>query len=411
MSQRVCKTNSYRCEAAQLDDINPNKEVSMLRKRTINSGLVFALILGPVVLSARSRSNIRADSNLSNESRQTQEAESPARNFDVQKLAEGVYAVIRQDPPGLMVDANNVFIINDDDVVVIDSNGAPLITKEVLAALRKLTNKPVKYVINTHWHDDHIRGNQVYRDAFPAVEFIGHPSTREYLPNQGAINRKQFLEGAPKFLDVIKESMEKNKSLTGSDLSPEERTSYMSDVRLAEFVLRDGAAAQTILPTITVADRLTIYRGARQIQIQHLGAGHTAADLVVHLPIEGILITGDLVVWPVPLVGDPQSHIGAWAVTLEKLCGLKATKIVPGHGPVLHDMSYLKTLAAMFTSISVQTAAAISRGETPEQARKSVKLDEFRKQLAGDSPVRRVLFSNYVAYPAVGVAFREASKK
>lgn len=341
----------------------------------------------------------------------SEEALIPARNFEVQKLAEGVYAVIRKEPPGLMVDANNVFIINDDDVVVVDSNGAPSITKEVLAALRRLTNKPVKYVINTHWHDDHIRGNQVYRDAFPGVEFVGHAAMRDYLPNQGAVNRKLFLEGAPQFLEVIKGSLEKNKSLTGADLTPEERASYLSDIRLAEFVLSDGAAAQAILPTITIEERWTLYRGNRVIDIRHLGGGHTAADIVVHLPKEGILITGDLVVWPLPLVGDPQSHIRDWSATLEKLCALQPAIIVPGHGPVLRDTFYLKTLGAMFASISEQTRAAVSRGETLEQTRKSVKLEEFRKQLAGDSPVRKLLFANYVAYPAVGAAFREASAK
>src|SRR5512138_3707652 len=61
---------------------------------------------------------------------QTSEAVNPARNFEIQKLAEGVYAVVRKDLPGLMVDANNVFIINDDEVIVVDSNGAPAITKE-----------------------------------------------------------------------------------------------------------------------------------------------------------------------------------------------------------------------------------------------------------------------------------------
>lgn len=339
------------------------------------------------------------------------ETPSPARNFEVQKLAEGVYAVIRKEPPGLMVDANNVFIINDDDVVVVDANGAPSITREVLNALRKLTSKPVKYVINTHWHDDHIRGNQVYRDAFPGVEFIGHAAMRDYLPNQGAVNRKQFLDSAPQFLQVIKGSLEKNKSLTGQDLTPEERDSYSSDIRLAEFVLSDGAAAQAILPTITIEDRLTLYRGSRVIDIRHLGSGHTAADIVVHLPREGIVIAGDLVVWPVPLVGDPQSHIREWSTTLEKLCALQPAIIVPGHGPVLRDNSYPKLLSAMFASISEQTRAALSRGETLEQARKSVNLDEFQKRLAGDSPVRRLLFSNYVAYPAVAAAFREASAR
>jgi glyoxylase-like metal-dependent hydrolase (beta-lactamase superfamily II) len=119
----------------------------------------------------------------------------PAKNFKVEKLAEGVYAVIRQDAVGFMVDANNVFIVNDNDVVVVDANGAPGITREVIAALRKITRNPVRYVINTHWHDDHIRGNKVYRDAFPGVEFIGQATMREYLPGQGATNRKNFLTG------------------------------------------------------------------------------------------------------------------------------------------------------------------------------------------------------------------------
>jgi glyoxylase-like metal-dependent hydrolase (beta-lactamase superfamily II) len=336
---------------------------------------------------------------------------SPARNFDVEKLAAGVFAVIRKESPGLMVDANNVFIINDDGVVVVDSNGAPSITTEVLAAIRKLTDKPVKFVINTHWHDDHIRGNQVYRDAFPGVEFIGHAAMREYLPKQGAVNRKQFLEGAPRFLEVIKAALAKNKSLAGTDLSSEERASYLSDIRLAEFVLSDGGSASAILPTIAIEDHLTLYSANRVIEIRHLGRGHTASDVIVYLPNERILITGDLVVWPIPLVGDPQSHIREWPATLEKLLELNPATIVPGHGPVLHDGNYLKTLAAMFTSIWRQTEAAVSRGETLEQTRKSVRLDDFQKQLAGNSPIRRLLFSNYVASPAVAVAFREASAR
>lgn len=342
---------------------------------------------------------------------QGKEAADPARNFAVQKLAEGVYAVIRQEPPGFMVDANTVFIINEEDVIVIDANGAPAITTQVLAALRKLTNKPVKYVINTHYHDDHIRGNQVYRAAFPGVEFVAHTFAREYLPQQGAVNRKNFLADAPGFLAELKSSLAKNKSLLGGDLTAEERASLESDIRLAELALSEGSAAQTVLPTVTVKGRLTLHRSSRVIDILHPGSGHTAADLVVHLPQEGILITGDLVVWPVPLVGNPQSHIGEWAETLDKLRALHPSIIVPGHGPVLRDDAYLKTLSGMFVSISQQTAAAVARGETLEQARKSVNLTEFRQQLAGDSPVRKLLFGNYVAFPAVAAAYEEAKAR
>ncbi len=340
------------------------------------------------------------------------EALETARNFEVRKIAEGVYAVVRKDLPGLMVDANNLFIINEEDVVVVDSNGAPAITKEVLAALRKLTDKPVRYVVNTHYHDDHTRGNQVYKAAFPNVEFIGHAFTRDYLPNEGATNRKGFLEGAPRFRDDILSLIKQNKSLGGWDLTEEERLSYASDIRLVNLVLSEGAQAQTVLPTITVEDRLTLHRGGgRTIDILHLGKGHTAADLVVHLPKEGVVATGDLVVAPIPLVGNPQSHIGAWGPTLEKIRALRPSVIVPGHGPVMRDDSYLKTLAEMFASISKQTEAAVARGETLEQTRKSVQLDEFRKRLVGDSQVRRFSFSMYVAGPAVAAAFREAATK
>jgi len=335
----------------------------------------------------------------------------PANNFKVEKLADGVYAVLRQDAVGFMVDANNVFIINDKDVVVVDANGAPGITREVIKALRKITPKPVRYVINTHWHDDHIRGNQVYRDAFPGVDFIGQASMREYLPAQGAVNRKSFLTAAPQFLKTLKQVLVSGKSITGAPLSDEERASVGSDTSLAGYVLRDGAAAETVLPTITVNDRLTLYRGKRVIDIRHFGSGHTAADLVVHLPNEGIVVTGDLVVYPVPLVGNPQSHIAEWSATLDSVIALKAHTIVPGHGPLLRDDSYLRTLSTMFASIATQTKAAVARGDSLAQVRRSVDLSEFKRKLAGDSPVRKLLFDAYVASPAIGAAYAEANGK
>jgi cyclase len=348
---------------------------------------------------------------LNNREPKPQDRISVAANFDVQKIAEGVYAVIRKDLPGLMVDANNVFIINDDDVIVVDTNGAPAITRQVLAALRKLTDKPVKYVINTHYHDDHIRGNQVYLEAFPKVEFIAHAFARDYLPNQGAANRKNFLEGAGGFLKDLKGLLAENRSLLGGEMTAEERDSLSSDIKLAELVLSEGAQARTVLPTLTVETRLTLYRGNRIIDIRHIGYGHTGADLVVHLPKEEIAITGDLVVAPIPLVGNPQSNIGGWALALEKLTALRAKIFVPGHGQIMRDDSYIKLLANLFATIKRQTEAAVGRGETLEQARRSVNLEEFRKSLVGESRSRKIAFNMYVAGPAIAAAFREATEK
>jgi cyclase len=334
-------------------------------------------------------------------------AASPA-GFELKLIGAGVYAAIRREPPGLMVDANSIFILNDDDVVVVDTNGTPSSAREVLAALRRLTTKPVRYVVNTHWHDDHIMGNQVWRDAYPGVEFIAHANTRAYLPEKGAAARRSMIEGAPPIVAMLRALVAKSTGLDGRPLTPSARASYLSDIRMAERYLAEVPGTEIVLPTITVDSRLTLYRGQRVIDIRDLGHGHTAGDLVVHLPAEGILIAGDLVVWPVPLVGSDQSHIADWIVTLGKLRDLHPVAIIPGHGPVLRDETYVALTQRLFASVLRQTRAAVARGESLQQTLKNIDLEEFRCAFAGDDQVRNVLFTQYVAEPATAAAFREA---
>ncbi len=332
----------------------------------------------------------------------------PAANFDLQQIGDGVYAVIRKDPPGLMCDGNSLIIVNDDDVVVVDS---PESTHAMIAALRRLTPKPVKYVINTHWHDDHITGNQLFKDAFPGVEFIAHAAVREYLPTTGAANRKQMIEGAPQGVEMLRKLLAQSKSLSGADITPEERASYTSDIALVEQYLAVVPGSPMVLPTVAVEESLTLYRGRRTIEIRHLGRSHTSGDLVVFLPQDRIVAAGDLVIWPVPLVGGEQSHIADWAASLDRLRALQPAIIVPGHGPVLRDETYVRMMGELFTSIATQTAAAVARGKTLDETRKMVNLDEFKNRFGGDSQLRRVLFSYYVTGPGVTAAYRDASPR
>ena len=334
-------------------------------------------------------------------------AQAPAPAFEFQKLADGVYASIRTEPVGLGVDANNLFIIDDDGVVVVDTNFGPSSTRHVLAALRTVTNKPVKVVINTHPHDDHVLGNQVYREAFPDAEFIGHPFLKDYLPGRGATNRKNQVQNLPGFAAALKEAIGKGTNLGGQPITTEERAGYDSDLRMIDAYLKDAPSFADVLPTRTVDGKLTLTRGSRTIDILHLGRGHTAADLVVHLPREGIVATGDLVVFPVPLVGGDQSFVSEWSGTLEKVIALKPGIIVPGHGPVMRDPSYLRLVADLFASVTSQVRSAASAGQTLEQARKAVDLGEYRQKFAGDSQLMRFLFANYVTGPAVASAYRE----
>jgi len=341
---------------------------------------------------------------------QNQKAPDSAGDFEIQKLSEGVYAAIRKQPPLFSFDPNNVFIINDDDVIVVDANASLAATRELLAALRKLTGKPVKYVINTHWHDDHIVGNQIWREAFPGVEFIGHASALKDRPTTGAANRRGMLEGGKAYAARLRGLVEQNKSLAGAPITEEERVNYLGDVAWLERALAEAPGVQIILPTLAVEDRLTLHRGDRKIDIRHLGRGHTGADLIVHLPAEGVLITGDLVVWPIPLIGS-TSYPAAYSATIEKLLTLPANIIVPGHGPLMRDQEYIKLLSRLLITLKEQTAAAVARGETMEQTRKSVDLTEFRRLMAGDSPLKRILFGDYVSGAGVAAAFREATVK
>jgi cyclase len=327
------------------------------------------------------------------------------RKFDVLKLAEGVYAAVRRDPPGFAVESNSLFVIGDDGVIVVDAQSNAATTRETLAALRALTDRPVKFVINTHWHDDHCIGNQVYAEAFPGVQFVAHAATRAYLPAEGAANRRKWHEGGlSQFVEMLRNLVKDNKSLGGGALDDEERASYLSDISLGEGYMTVPANYEPVLPTITLEDKLTLYQGPRAVEVLFLGRGHTSGDVVVRLPRENIVAAGDLVVWPVPFVGSDQSHVSDWGATLGRLIALKPSVILPGHGPVMRDDSYVRQVAGLMDSINRQTRDAVARGESLEAARKSVKLDEFRKTFAGESHVRNALFSMYVEGPAVASA-------
>lgn len=333
-----------------------------------------------------------------------------ASDFEVKKLAPGVYALIRTEPASLWFNPNNVFIIGKRFVTVVDSNLSSAYTKDVLAALRKITRKPVRYVVNTHWHEDHIIGNRVYREAFPDVEFIGHSSTRGDLATIGAENRKGSVENGAGFAAFLKKTVGDGKNLAGKPITDEERLGYLSDANLVESYIAESGEFEIVLPTKTVDDRLVLDDGKRKIEILFLGRAHTGADLVVSLPNERIVACGDLLVAPVPLVGS-TSYPLEYAATLRRLIGLGAKTIVPGHGPVFRDDRYARQMVSLLESIKEQTEASYAKGESLEQMRRSVNLDEFVRMFAGDSQHKRFVFENYVFLPATAAAFKQLSAK
>ncbi|HEX6279160.1 MAG TPA: MBL fold metallo-hydrolase [Pyrinomonadaceae bacterium] len=333
----------------------------------------------------------------------------PERMFDVERVADGVYAVIRKEPAGFWFNANNVFIVGKRSVVVVDANITSEHTREVLAALREITDKPVSHVINTHWHEDHIIGNRVYREAFPGVKFVGHRSTLKDLPEVGGANRKGTLQNGRGFVGMLEANLEKGESIAGGPITDEERAGYASDIKFVSAYLAESSKFEIIMPDVIVDDRLELDQDGRKIEILHFGRAHTGGDLVVHLPAERIAITGDLIVHPVPLVGSTSYPLD-YGATLEKLKSLGARTYIPGHGPVMKDDAYLDKMIGLLTSIRERSKKAFTAGEPVEEFRKKIDLSDQLKIFAGDSRHKGFIFRNYVTLPATAAAHNQLTE-
>lgn len=335
----------------------------------------------------------------------------PEAYLDVQKLAEGVYADIRKEPPGLAVDCNVLFIINDSDVVLVDTNIGPESAKATLAALRKLTNKPISSIVATHYHDDHMGGTATFLADSPKAELVAHESSPAAIETLLKPARAGMIEVAPQMSTLLKNLMSQGKSFGGWPITEEEKTSYQNDIRIAERYAKEMKEIPLPKPTRLVKDRQFLRRGARDIHVLHLGHGHTPSDLVVYLPAKRIVAAGDLIVYPVPLVGGPQSSIQSWPQALGKLKDLKFDKLVPGHGPVLTDSFYLSKMQGFFTEAFQLVKAAVDRGQTLPRIQQSMDFSANEKSFCGESKLRKVLWDNYVKTPTIAAAYREIAAK
>ncbi len=331
--------------------------------------------------------------------------------FQVQTLAKDVYAIVRTEPPGLAVDSNVLVIVNDKDVVLVDANIGPESATATLKAIRKITLKPISAIIATHYHDDHMGGTSVFLKDSPKAELIAHRSSPIAIENLLKPARKDMIHVAPQTTAYLRGLITKGKSMGGWDITPEEVASYQSDIRIADRYAKEMPSIPLPKPTRLIDDKFVLSRGKRRIEILHLGAAHTPSDLVVYLPAEKVAACGDMVVYPVPLVGGPQSSIKNWPGTLEKLIRLNAKKILPGHGPVLRDTRYIYAMKNFFEEAWKVVDAKIKTGEDLAKIQRSADFTATESAFCGTSKVRKVLWDNYVKEPTIAAAYREQTTK
>jgi cyclase len=225
-------------------------------------------------------------------------------DFTVKKLADGVYAAISGD--GSKAGSNAGFVVGTNGVVVIDTFISPGPARDLLAEIRKVTNLPIRFVVNTHYHLDHTGGNAVFAEAGATI--LAHRNMRGWLRTENL----KFFGATPK---------------------PEDKQRVES----------------LVLPDEVYSDAVDIYLGSRLIQVRYM-LGHTGGDSVVIVPDANVVFGGDLV-WQKHLPNLIDATTSDWTKTLEKLLAdHPSATFVSGHGDIasaddvrdFHD--YLVTL-------------------------------------------------------------------
>ena len=216
------------------------------------------------------------------------------------QVASGVWFVQGEAALGSAANRNFIsnagFIVTPEGVLMIDALGSPALAQELVAAVHRVTTQPIRYVIVTHYHADHIYGLQVLKALGATI--IAHRAGLEYLNSDTAQRRLEAsrVELSP-WIDE------------GTRLVPADR----------------WIDADTVLEI-----------GGEKLQIRHVGPAHTAEDLVVYSERSGVLFAGDLVFrGRIPFVGQADSR--GWINALSGLIALRPRTIVPGHGPVSSD--------------------------------------------------------------------------
>ena len=224
-------------------------------------------------------------------------AAAPQSQLQPQKVAEGVWFVQGEAALGSAANRNFIsnagFVITDDGVVVIDALGSPALGTALIESIRRLTTQPIRYLIVTHYHADHVYGLQAFKAIGATI--LAHPEGREYLNSDTAQRRLEA---------------------SRQDIFPwiDENTRLVSADRWLD-------AADTSLRV-----------GSFDFVIRHVGPAHTPEDLIVFVPKLGVLFAGDLVFrGRIPFVGQADSQ--NWIASLGRLIELHPKVIVPGHGP------------------------------------------------------------------------------
>ena len=322
-----------------------------------------------------------------------------------EELGPGVWAAVREDNPRFPVMGTATFVISEEGVVVFDGGGAPLMAERIIDKIRSLTDQPVTHVIVSHWHGDHNFGIFRYLEEFPNVQVIAHEFT-EAVFNGTRIN---YIDGMPTqiptFKGQIEEGLREGKRLNGEPLSDVMRRVYERILEDADLIHAEYNRVKVTNATLTFEDKLTIRSGNRLIELMFMGDGNTAGDIIMWLPEEKIVSAGDIIVHPVPYAFNMPPK--KWGETLRRIKALGYETLVPGHGEVQRDNSFIDLLIETADSVVAQRDRLVAEGIAEEEAIQQIDFSGVEERFTGGSEYLALYYNSWFKRPMAAAAFKE----
>ena len=283
--------------------------------------------------------------------------------FSFNKIQDGIYHAVGTS--AMSVGCNASIIVNQDEVMIVDSHASPAAASALMEELKAITPKPVRFVVNTHYHWDHAHGNQAYG---PEVEIIGSEFTRKMLVSGASKGGRSY----PMFIGAIPANIANLTKQIAAATDEATRARLRAQLAVQENYKAATDAVTVTPPTLTLEQSMTLYRGGREIRLLFLGRGHTGGDIVVYLPKERVLVTGDLLTAGPSYLGD--GFVPDWIETLNKMKALDFEWALPGHGAAFQGKAKVDQFQSYLRDFWSQAQKLHAAGVKPEDAAKQIDL-------------------------------------
>lgn len=284
-----------------------------------------------------------------------------AQLFEVKPVTDDVYAAISK--PTFRTNCNAAIFVLNHEVVVVDAESKPSAAREVIAQIKRLTDKPVRYLVITHLHGDHFQGADAYLAAWPGVEVISSQSTREGIESRGVTRMHRELVTVPQAIDKL------NADLTKAT-DDAAKAAIQKQISEAQAYLAELKQLKVALPNETFDRHLTIHSDNDTLEVFFAGKGHSDGDVFVYDPKRKVIATGDALTGWVPTMGD--ASIYDWMQQLKTIEDLDFKYVIGGHGDVLSGKDRFDLWRKYFADLLAETAASAASGASLDDVKSHV---------------------------------------